>query len=229
MLLSRCGRRGKGSRYLHVVLYLGFTFLLTYKQDFAMEEKKKGCLGCSWKSIWIIFGIVLVLGVLSNIGKTIRERDQILSPSQAQSQEEVKKFTWEYFDVPDDMGFGTIHIAEIKSNNTVNFDSPYKGEQRATLKLRTHPRRGEGVIFSIEKGQFISGVYGTTVFVRFDDDAPKKFTAVELDDRDPTRLFIQGYKSFVASARKASKIRIEATFYNEGNRVFEFDSAGLAW
>jgi hypothetical protein len=196
-----------------------------------MEEKKKGRFGCSWKSMGIILGVLFLLSVIANMGK----QGKTLPPIEVQSQvappvqEEIKKDSWDYSESPDDMGSGTIKWATITSTNFVNFGFPYQGEQKAKLELRTHPRHGHDVILSVEKGQFMSGVYGTTVLVRFDDGPAKKYTANSASDNDPKMLFLQGYNSFVAGAKKSSKIRIEATFYNEGNRVFEFDSAGLKW
>ncbi|MEZ0246057.1 MAG: zinc-ribbon domain-containing protein, partial [Methylophilaceae bacterium] len=43
---------------------------------------------------------------------------------------------WLYNLSDDAMGKGAIHQAEVSSSNTVNFDFPYSGAQRATLTLR---------------------------------------------------------------------------------------------
>jgi hypothetical protein len=143
------------------------------------------------------------------------------------SSEPVVHPTWGYSSREDDMGKGSVKFAMVESSNEVSFGFPYQGAQRATLELRKHPRHGKDIILSIQKGQFIAGYSGTSLLVRFDDGAAQKFYAVEPADHSSNMLFIQGYEKFVARAKRSSKIRIEATFYHEGNRTFEFNSSGL--
>ena len=40
---------------------------------------------------------------------------------------------------------------------------------------------------------------------------------------------VRNYTNFVAAIRRAKKVAIEATFYQEGTRAFEFNVAGLSW
>jgi len=42
-------------------------------------------------------------------------------------------------------------------------------------------------------------------------------------------LFIGNYNSFVAELKKAKTLRIEALFFSQGSRIFEFEVAGLKW
>ncbi len=191
--------------------------------------------------IWIIFGLLCV-GWLVNYGhdQTEKARIQALSDSWYTNQnpkpkeaevhngpvESIGK-TWQYSSFFDEMTSKLIHLASIESNNTVNFDFPYQGEQHATLRLRRHPRFGHDVMLIIERGQFNTRYDGTPILVRFDDGVAMKYTAAEADDHDRKILFIQGFKRFVEKMNKASVVRIEAPFYNEGNRVFEFDVSGL--
>ena len=100
---------------------------------------------------------------------------------------------------------------------------------RATLQLRLHPRYGKDVTIAIEKGQFLCGFRNCQVSVRFDSGKAQNFSAVEPADHSTTMLFIRGYDRFLASARKAKKVYIEALFYQQGTRVFEFDISGLNW
>lgn len=127
------------------------------------------------------------------------------------------------------MGRGTIRQATVRSLNEVNFHFPYQGAQRATLVLRVHPKHGRDVILTIEKGQFLCRLDECSVAVKFDQGKPRDFVAVGPADNNTTTLFIRGYERFVAAARKAKKIYVEAQFYQEGTRVFEFDVSGLKW
>lgn len=191
--------------------------------------------------VWVIVA-VLIIGLAGRyVGDSMEKaRVQALSDSWYTNQslkqkeavaqnEPVKPIgqTWQYNSFMDQMTSKLIHLASIESNNTVNFDFPYQGEQHATLRLRRHPRFGSDVMLVIERGQFNTRYDGTPVLVRFDDGTAVRFTAAEADDHDRKILFIQGFKRFVEKINKASVVRIEAPFYNEGNRVFEFDVSGL--
>jgi hypothetical protein len=131
---------------------------------------------------------------------------------------------WTYNQSEDPMAKGTTYTAAVQSTNTVNFDFPYSGEQRATLTLRTHPRHGKDVILRLERGQFLCNSYdGCNVLVRFDDGQSKTFSAAGPSDNSTETLFIRNYSQFVAGMLKAERVRISAEVYHEGSPVFEFD------
>lgn len=117
----------------------------------------------------------------------------------------------------------------MNSLNEVNFDFPYRGNQRGTLTLRIHPKYGKDVMLSIDKGQFLCGIDDCTVSVRFDEGKAQNFSAVGPSDHSTTTLFIRGYDRFVAATKKAKHVYIEAQFFQQGTRVFEFDVADLKW
>ncbi len=136
---------------------------------------------------------------------------------------------WQYHESPEKMGRGTVKLSTVRSLNEVEFDFPYRGRQRATLQLRIHPKYGKDVTLAVEKGQFLCGFRNCQVSVRFDNGKVQNFSAVEPADHSTTMLFIRGYDKFLAGARKAKKVYIEAQFYQQGMRVFEFDISGLKW
>jgi len=153
---------------------------------------------------------------------------------EAAAQEEITAqrlgLRWGYNESEDKMGRGTIRIAYVKSLNELSFDFPYQGSQRAELQLRSHPKYGKDVILSIQKGQFLCNGYdGCNVSVRFDNGKPQTYRASEPSDHSTTVLFLNNYDRFLSKARKAKKAYIEAQFFQEGARVFEFDIAGLKW
>lgn len=134
---------------------------------------------------------------------------------------------WDYSTRTDDMTGKPAKSATVTSTNTVSFDFPYAGAQHAQLTLRKHPRYGNDVILSIEKGQFMPGVSGVQVLVRFDDGPAVKFWAQGAEDNNTTTLFLGGYAKFVAAVRKAKVVRISTPVYHEGSPVFEFDVEGF--
>ena len=135
---------------------------------------------------------------------------------------------WSYSSSTDDMTGGTSRYARISSENTVEFDFPYEGTQRARLTLRTHPSYGRDVMFSIERGQLMCPSYdGCTVRVRFDDGAPQSWSASPASSRNSTLIFINGHDRFVERLRRAQIVRIQPRVYQEGNPIFEFEVGGF--
>ena len=126
------------------------------------------------------------------------------------------------------MAKGTSYGALVRSTNTVEFSFPYGRPQRATLTLRTHPRHGKDVIFSIERGQFLCRSYeDCTILVRFDEQNPQRYSAVGASDGSTEAIFIRNYPRFVGSMLKAKKVRIAAEIYQQGAPAFEFDVSGF--
>lgn len=135
---------------------------------------------------------------------------------------------WSYNSWEDDMTSKTVKSASVRSINTLHFNSPYAGAQKATLSLRKHPRHGKDVMLQIERGQFACHRnYKNKLLVRFDDDKAITFTCLEPDDNDSTVIFIRGYDRFVSRAKKAKKIRINRTIYRNGSPTMEFYVKGL--
>lgn len=157
------------------------------------------------------------------------KRRQESETEKYEAEQQRLGFRWNYQESDDQMGRGKARSAIVNSLNEVDFGFPYKGSQRATLQLRNHPRFGRDVIVSIERGQFLCRLDGCNVHVRFGSGKPMAFSASEPDDHSTTMLFISNYDKFVTSTKKVDKVFIEATFYQEGNRVFEFDVSSLKW
>jgi len=108
-----------------------------------------------------------------------------------------------------------IKMAWVQSTNYINFDFPYEGPQKATLLIRNHPRYGKDIILRIERGQFYFGLDGCDMVVRFDEQKPVTFHAIEPSTNDSTSAFISNYDRFVANLKKAKKVRIEAPFFGK--------------
>jgi hypothetical protein len=135
---------------------------------------------------------------------------------------------WSYDNSEDAMAKGAVSQASVQSTNTVNFRFPYAGEQHGTLTLRTHPRYGKNVIFSIKKGQIQCPSYsGCTVLVRFDNGEPARYSGTGPEDNSSETVFIRDYSGFVGKMTKAKTVRISPSVYQEGAPVFEFDVTGF--
>jgi len=175
--------------------------------------------------------------------------DQNAAPEQRQEQQETPSATpvvssaiavphddssaaptkWTYSEHADEMGRGTTKLAQIVSSNTVRFGFPYEGETHATVKLRKSPKYGQDVMLRVERGQFVSSYTSKSVTVRFDDGELWNFDVGEPADGTTGLLFIRDNEEFISQLRKARSLKIEADFYGQGPRVFEFDVHGLDW
>ena len=186
-------------------------------------------VGCA---IFFIIVALVVFGIMRGFSSTSSTSSPSPSSSLSSSSNtntSETSHTWSYSEEPDKLGRGTVRTASIESTNTVEFGFPYSGVQRATLQLRKHPEYGKDVILYIEKGQFLCRFDGCSVNIRFGDGTASKYSAAEAGDNSTTVLFIQNYDRFVGNLMKANKVAIEATFYQEGARVFEFDVSNLTW
>jgi hypothetical protein len=136
--------------------------------------------------------------------------------------------SWLYSEHEDEMGRGTVRLALVTSLNVANFGFPYEGTQHATLKLQ----KGEGdrpsVWLQMEHANIVNSA---PIRARFDGGKPQRFDVVQTTDYKSDRVGIvgEGYSRFMNQLRRAKKLQIEATFFQEGTRVFEFDVHGLEW
>jgi hypothetical protein len=149
-------------------------------------------------------------------------------PVEPETKNEAIGQQWVYDTREDKMTGGTTRRAYVLSTNTVNFGSPYSGAQHGRLVLRTDPKYGRDVIFSIERGQLLCRSYeDCDVLIRFDEGKPQRFAAVGPADNSSDTVFIRNYDRFVSTLRKAKVVRLSINVYQEGAPVFEFDVSGF--
>jgi hypothetical protein len=136
---------------------------------------------------------------------------------------------WKYVEATDRMTQKPFYYATLQSLNTVNFGSPYSGAQRATLFVQS----GGYWRISIERGQFICPGRECKITIRFDDKPAREWLVWEPKDHKTTVLESFLYwtrdssECFIAELAKSKKLLIQATFYQEGKHVLEFDVTGF--
>lgn len=116
-------------------------------------------------------------------------------------------------------------LAAVASTNTLSFIFRYQGSQHGTLTIRKAAQWGTNVMVSVEHGQFVCGIRGFAVNVRFDGGPIQPFGGTEPADHSTTTLFLDDEASFISQLDKAKLVRAEATFYNQGLLVLEFKKA----
>lgn len=79
------------------------------------------------------------------------------------------------------------------------------------------------------KGPVFTHYDDCDVRVRFAKGNTQRMFSSEPNDHSFNLLFIRNASSFIAQARKSDKVYIEADFYQERRRGFEFDISDLEW
>ena len=113
-----------------------------------------------------------------------------------------------------------------QSESAFELRFPYAGPQYAALTLREHPRFGQDVILSIERGQIPCLIRGCQVQVAFDDGEVESWRAVGPEDGGSTQVFLRNVGGFTRKLERAAQVRIAVTLFREGQRTFVFP--GLA-
>lgn len=83
-------------------------------------------------------------------------------------------------------------------------------------------------MLKISNGQFISS-YNGQVRIKFDDKEIHTYGYDDSSDGDSKYLFLHDASSIIARLKRATSIKVEPQFFQEGQTVFSFDVAGLKW
>lgn len=135
---------------------------------------------------------------------------------------------WSYRSSKEGMSGKSVRTASVSSTNIISLDFPYAGPQRGELLLRRHPRWGNDVIFSIEKGQILCHSYGDcAIQVRFDDGQVLRYEGTEPSDNSTEYVFIPAFGTFMKRLPNTKVVKVEVQIYQSGNQVFEFDVSGF--
>jgi hypothetical protein len=169
------------------------------------------------KIIGIAVGVIIVLAII--LGGEKKTTEELKAP------EELKR-GWSYRESEDGMDGSKRYFANITSTNKIQFQFPYnvKGGSSFELTVRNMKNKNE-VLLKAEKGHFM----GKTCRVKFDDTIVNYGTS-GTSDLSSGLIFFDNPKKFIGSLKTAKKLNIECEFFQEGNRIIEFDDVqGLEW
>ena len=185
-----------------------------------------------------LFTLLLAVGLFSSCGSsesfngssdsTKKDTSTNESTSAEKSESAKAESKWQYQEKVDKMSSAKNYFATIESDNTIDFEFPYDGGSTGSITVRNMEKANE-VLIGISKGQFNSGVDGTTLKVRFDDKKPVTFDCSEPSDGSSDVLFIQSPKKFITMLKAAKKVIIQAEFYDSGLKEMEFDTKDFKW
>ena len=190
---------------------------------------KKGCL-ITIGALFLFFVLVIIVSVASSDeGSSTNESKEQVVAANAETKSE-QKTKWEYNESVDEMSEKTTFFATLTSDNEVNFDFPYDGGSSLSITVRQDPKYGKDVYFRISKGQF-SNSYNGSVSVKFDNGSIEKYNCSGSSDADTGILFLNGnVSSFIKKLKTAKQIKVQASFFQEGDRTFTFTTpVGLEW
>lgn len=186
------------------------------------------------KQVLAILGGAVLLSATTNCSST-REQNTSFDSTSTELIDSVSVENAEqdyvYSEKIDEMTDAKIKFASIRSENTVELNFPY-GECALTYCVRKNSNGVNDVYLILSSGQFSGGEYDGSnyVMVRFDDFPATKYTFSEAADGSSDVIFLNNTKDFIKRAKKATKIKIEAPLFQEGNRLFRFSaSKPLAW
>ena len=171
----------------------------------------------------IVFGVILIISVLANLGSTDITKDVKVEPIAE------KKANWSLSEITDKMTSVKKYYAVCKSTNTIEFQFPYQGGSYFTLTVR-NSGKGNEVVINVSKGQFMPSLNSEeSVKVKFDDGKPIDYTYLSASDGSSDVIFLNNENNFIKKLKVSKKLMIETTFFNEGSKIMEFDINGLNW
>jgi hypothetical protein len=138
---------------------------------------------------------------------------------------------WKYSNEEDKMTGDTAFFAVANSPTLAHFKFPYneEGGSKFSLTIRKNGS-GSDVALQVSKGYFLTNIMDDTkIRIRFDNEKPESYTCGAPADHSNETIFIYPEKKFINKLKKAKKIFIEATFYDEGTIPVEFNVDSFKW
>lgn len=136
---------------------------------------------------------------------------------------------WKYKSEAHEMSDEKIKTATIQSSNTIDLGFPYKGPQRATFIIRSHPEHGLDAIIYVDRGQMICDYESCTITARFDNQPATQIDVNKAADHSSNIFFVDDAKAFIELVKSSKKMKLQVMFYSNGNKVFNFNTSNLKW
>ena len=152
-----------------------------------------------------------------------RRKEEIAE--QIRNEERLARSEWTYREVVDEMRGTTMSMAQLVSENSVDFDFPYNGGCQALIAVRKTHNNYE-VAFTITNGQ-LDGVGDFRVNTKVDQGTIQEWTATEPDQGSHTLMFMTNPISFIRHFQKGDRMIFETYFYQHGRGQFIFNISGL--
>ena len=150
--------------------------------------------------------------------------EEARSKAAAESEAQRVAALWAYQSQP--VTGGTQLSAAIYAKQPLDVDG--SGAKPVRLIFRDHPDWGRSSYLVLPGGDFAKACYRScSVTVTVDDQPPKKMAANRPKTDEAIAMFIDDEKTLWRLTRDATRMRIEFPTRDVGNRVAEFEIAGL--
>lgn len=180
----------------------------------------------------LAIGAFMALAVASSKDKSSSSSSSSSSASASGTESQARskpEENWAYGSDQDEMTNKERYWTSTTSTNTIDFEFPYQGGSTFDLTVRNLGNKNE-VTLSVSKGQFLTSFgFSKACMVKFDDETGTRFSYGSASDGSSDVIFFSNASKFISKLKKAKKLKIEAPFFNEGNKIIEFDVAGLKW
>lgn len=137
---------------------------------------------------------------------------------------------WIYGSSDDKMRGTSESYAQLKSEETISLDFPYRGGSSLAVLLRDSQRYGGlNVILKLSKGQLSCAYGGCRVSAKFDSGKITSFRASRASGGNSDTIFIDDAKGFLKRLRTSNHVIIEVPVWKYGDAQFTFQPKGLTW
>ena len=157
---------------------------------------------------------------------TREEKAQLLE----QSLREAAGQAWRYTEIGDPKGGQSGRQASVDdAGGGLGPNRAREVLRRASLIILDHPRYGNDVLITLRDGWFACGLNECRVEISFDGAPATTYRAAAPFEIDGKAISIHDFDRFLNNTRAASRVRIQAQLYGQGQQSFEFDVRGLEW
>lgn len=183
-----------------------------------------------WKVLIAVVAVLGLIGYCSEQGETESTKEETAKTEETVTEnvEKEHKSAWSYSESVDEMTEVTNYFATCQSTNEVEFDFPYGGGSHLSIVVRNMGKKND-VLFSISSGQFNSGIDGQKITLRIDGGEPFKVNCNSANDGSMDVLFASNASKIIEKIKAAKTLKVQAEFFQEGNKTFDFDVEGLQW
>ena len=135
---------------------------------------------------------------------------------------------WVYDSSVDKMTSKITYTAELVANDELQLKFPYDGGVTCMLYISKKDKK-TSVLLSLSKGQLLAAndVDGGEIRVRFDDDKAENYSVSGSTDNSSNNVFINSADRFINKLKKSKKVIIQATVYDNGDQLMEFNTEGF--
>ena len=179
------------------------------------------------KILMVAIASIAVVSMTSCGSSSAKPSDAKSNDSVSITDDKSDTKTWEYDSTTDKMGT-TTQIARVLANDLVNLEFPYNGGSQAKILIRKENGPTE-ILFVINKGQIDTDMDGTYIKIKFNEEAPKKWSMSTSSDGSRDVLFFNNETALLKKIKESKKIVLEVPFYQNGSQQFAFNTADLKW